>query len=55
MNRTWDFKINCDYSTISSDEYNQVLDEWAELVYSHFCQHNSDSATVPVTSKKAGA
>lgn len=39
MRKTW----NCSsadlcYAITSSEEYNQILDEWAEIVYHHLCQ-----------------
>jgi hypothetical protein len=57
MRNQWeDTQIQIDYSAISGDEYNQLLDEWANTVYSYFCQHRDDQIKAPVTfDKKAGA
>jgi hypothetical protein len=57
MRKKWeDTQIQIDYSAISGDEYNQLLDEWANTVYSYFCQHRNDQIKAPVTfNKKAGA
>lgn len=57
MKRSFEIhKIETAYSTVSAKEYNQLLDEWAEVVYSYFCQLQKDQIKASETfNKKAGA
>lgn len=48
MRKTWNSSsVQIFHSTISAEEYNQILDEWAEVVYRHLCQLSDDLSAVP--------
>ena len=50
MKKTWDGpRVNTSFTSIPAAEYNLLLDEWAEIVYCHFCQFPRDQTLVPVT------
>ncbi len=45
MKRTWEFtQVEITHATIPEDQFNQLLDEWAEIVYRHLCQLTEDQA-----------
>ncbi len=51
MKKTWSgSSVETFHSTLPAEEYNQVLDEWAEIVYRHLCQLSDDQSKVPETS-----
>ena len=54
MGRVWEkAQIDTTFTMIPTEEYNQLLDEWAETVYGYFCQlHNRDHALVSETLTK---
>ncbi len=48
MKKTWDVsRIDIVHSMITTEEYQQLLDEWAEIVYRHLCQLHDDHSKVP--------
>ena len=57
MKKTWDNSmIKITHAAVPAVEYNQLLDEWADIVYRHFCQLSKDQTEVPVTLlKRTGA
>ena len=57
MKKKWEAKeVIHDFSTISTEEYNQLLDEWAEIVYGYLCQLSEKKVLVTNNSmpNKAG-
>lgn len=49
MKRKWEMpEIHTSFTSIPTEEYNLLLDEWAEMVYRHFCQLPRDQTKVPV-------
>ncbi len=54
MKRTWEIpKVKIEHAIITNEEFDQLLDGWAEIVYRHFCQlQEEDQAEVSVTSMK---
>lgn len=50
MKKTWNCSsVEIIHSIISAEECNQILDEWAEIVYRHLCQLSEDQSMVPET------
>lgn len=50
MKKTWSgSSVELIHSMISLEEYNQILDEWAEIVYRHLCQLSENQSKVPET------
>jgi hypothetical protein len=50
MKKKWEVaQINICSTGIPTDEYNLLIDEWAEVVYSHFCQLSQDHSAAPAT------
>ncbi len=50
MKKTWNCSsVDLIHSTLPIEEYNQLLDEWAEIVYRHFCQLSETKLKVPET------
>ena len=41
--------LKIDYVTISNEEFQQLLDEWAEIVYCHLCQLSEEKTLVTET------
>ena len=53
MKRIWETpQIEIEHAIVTSEEFDQLLDEWAELVYRDFCQLPEDQALVPETLTK---
>lgn len=39
MKGTWEFpQVEIDHAIVPDEEFNQLLDEWAEIVYRYLCQ-----------------
>ncbi len=50
MKKTWECtQVKVVHSSISVEEYNQILDEWAEIIYRYFCQLSEKNSVVPET------
>lgn len=50
MKKTWNCSsVDLFHSPVSAEEYNQILDEWAEIVYRHLCQLSENLPDVPET------
>lgn len=50
MKKTWSCSsADLFHSIASTEEYNQILDEWAEIVYRHLCQLSENQPEVPET------
>jgi len=50
MKRAWNCSsVEIIHSTIPTEEYNQILDEFAEVVYRHLCQLSENQAEAPET------
>lgn len=50
MKKTWNVSsVDLIHSTVSAEEYNQILDEWAEVVYRHLCQLSETQPAVSET------
>lgn len=60
MKRTWEFaQVEIDHAIIPDEEFNQLLDEWAEVVYRYLCQLTEEQAKVsqnslPTTAGRTG-
>lgn len=60
MKRTWEFtQVEIDHAIIPDEEFNQLLDEWAEVVYRYLCQLTEIEAKVsqhslPITAGRTG-
>jgi hypothetical protein len=53
MKRTWACsKVEVIHSILSVEEYDQILDEWAEVVYRYLCQLHENQAEAPETLTK---
>lgn len=51
MKRVWEWsQIEVTHAIIRKEEFNQVLDEWAEIVYRRLCQLCETEAQVSLTS-----
>jgi hypothetical protein len=50
MKRIWEKpQVEIEHAIIPKEEFDQLLDEWAEIVYRHFCQlQEVDQAEVSV-------
>lgn len=56
MKRTWNSSsVDLLHSTVSAEEYNQILDEWAEVVYRHLCQLSANPPAVSETNEAHAA
>ena len=43
MKRIWEKpQIEIEHEILRDEEFEQLLDEWAEIVYRHFCQLQSE-------------
>lgn len=42
-------KIEVNYVIVSNEEYNQLLAEWAEIVYCYLCQLSEKEILAPAT------
>lgn len=43
MKRIWEKpQIEINHAILPNEEFEQLLDEWAEIVYRHFCQLQND-------------
>lgn len=52
MKRKWEnTQVQIYSTTIPTEDYNLLLDAWAEVVYGHICQLSQDQIKVPVTHK----
>ncbi len=40
-------KIEVEYFQVREEEYEQILDEWTDLVYSYFCQLSEKKILAP--------
>lgn len=50
MKKKWEPKsVIHDFSTIPTEEYKQILEEFAELIYRDFCQLHTDQPHVNAT------
>ncbi len=50
MRKKWECtQINICSTAISAEEYNLLVDEWAQAVYRHFCQLSSAKIEAPET------
>ncbi len=50
MKKTWSVnQVEIMPVEISDEEYNQLLDEMAEMVYRYFCQLSENQSKAPVT------
>lgn len=50
MKKTWECaQVEIAHSILSVEEYNQTLDEWAEVIYRHLCQLQENQPEVPET------
>mgnify|MGYP007037410904 CR=1 FL=1 len=50
MRRKWNpMRIDHDFSCLSCEEYNQLLAEFAGMIYRHFCQLQIDQPLGHVT------
>jgi len=47
--------IDIEFVTIGSDEYEVILENWAETVYRHLCQLHEIEISVPQTSTPLAA
>ena len=48
MKKTWDCaRIEVVHSRVSTEDYNQLLEEWAEVVYQYLCQLHEIKPEVP--------
>ena len=60
MKKTWNpSRVEIFHSTVSLEEYEQLLDEWAAIVYRHLCQLTEDQAKVsrnsmPLAAERTG-
>ncbi len=55
MKRKWEAtQVEEVHSILPSEEYNQVLEELAEVVYRYFCQLQENQSEVPETFKRTG-
>lgn len=49
MRRSWErSQIEVIHSTVTAEEYNRLLEEWAEVVYLHLCQLSEIDTLVPI-------
>lgn len=56
MKKTWNCSsVDLIHSTLPTEEYNQLLDEWAEIVYRHLCQLSENQSKVPETNPAKAA
>ncbi len=47
----WDSEsIEISFVTVGSEEFDRILDEWAEMVYRHLCQLHEKKSLVPESS-----
>lgn len=47
MKKTWDFsQVEINHVIVPDEEFNQLLDEWAEIVYDYLCQLSEKQAEV---------
>ncbi len=47
MKKIWETpQVEIEYEIVSVEQFKQRLDEWAEIVYCHFCQLHTDQAEV---------
>lgn len=42
--------VETEFVTVSPEEFDRILDEWAEMVYRHLCQLHEKEILVPGTS-----
>lgn len=60
MKRTWEFsQVEMSHATIPDDEFNQILDEWAGIVYRYLCQLTEEQAKasrnpMPLAAERTG-
>lgn len=48
MKRIWERShVEVVHSRVTTEEYNQLLEEWAEMVYQYLCQLPEKSPEVP--------
>lgn len=53
MKKVWEIpQIESEFLIVSKEEFEQRLDEWAEIVYRHICQLQKDQAEVSETLTK---
>ena len=56
MKKIWDVShIEVIHAILSSEEYKQTLDEWAEIVYRYFCQLRENQMPMVSETKTARA
>lgn len=54
MKKVWEIpQIEIKYEIVTDEQFEQRLDEWAEIVYRHICQLQNDQAEVsePLTKR----
>ncbi len=50
MRKKWNASsVQISSCTVSTEEYNLLVDEWAKTVYLHFCQLSESKILVPET------
>ena len=53
MKKIWEIpQIELNHAIIPDEEFDQLLDEWAEIVYCHLCQLPTNHALVSETLMK---
>ena len=57
MKRVWEKpQIEIEHAILQNEEFEQLLDEWAEIVYRHFCQLQNEDLVLdsPTLMKRTG-